>query len=292
MAGGYKKYKLNKNSMPVAADSPAMIDLPLKDGQLDFVRWDVKVNGAKPNKADTIVLFPTCELFALGESWCKFDVEDIIEMNEFYGDAFKDGFIEQFFAQSFRTLITEREATSMNPQLLGEPYMSLYVAAGATNPSVKQYYQAEGHTDAQEHLMRTEPARANNSLIYYAKTKIDMLSSGAEPTDYTYNLGGDAIRSFNFKGSNISRIVMFIDGQEDQDFKSLEHLNSILSSKGFFPQADIWHINFEVLAGSISGLLDPNYGGLKRDISFEIYTTDETRIDLLVEQYNKPKVIG
>ncbi len=288
MPGGLQDERLNKATISVSAGSPTTVDLPADRGYIHQAIALLKLNGVAPSKTALIAAMPKHELIIDGQVYSEYYTSNVLMLEAFYGEEFIDGQLPSSFAQESRDNIADRQKTSFLAQAYRNPKMRYYIHKDADTPTLEQLLVTEGIFDAGRSAVDAQPARGVNSIIKHYTDIIDIVSSGATPTRYRYEGGGDRIRGFHFKGANITAIKILWDEQERWFFLDAEQLNARLRSKGGVPQANWWHVAWETLGGSINAALNPTHGNQRHVIDIEIFTSDEENVDLLVEQYNKP----
>jgi len=272
----------------VNAGSPSTIRIPADRGMVHQANAYYTENGSAATKAVMLAAIPEFELLINGDTFSKYKTEDVLMLDEFYGETFVAGELPMRFAQEARRTIQEVEATSFIPSAHTDPQMRYHIASGRVLPTLEQTLVTEGVGPANRQAIAAQPARGANQIIKHYRKTVDILTSGdGNPNDYRYEGGGRLLRGLHFKGSNITSIKVFVNEQERWHFRDLAHLNARLASKGMVPQADVWHIAFEALSGGIGGSFDPNLGG-KNTLDFEITTSDTTDVELLAEIYNRP----
>ena len=278
-----------ENITGVNAGSPTTIDLPADRGAIHTAEWECRKLGTLMTRPIMLAAFEKAELVAGGRVYSDYRVEDILMLDDFYGEAFSDGILPHRFAQYTRQTIVDAEHTSIIPQIYVEPKLRLYVKPGQDDITLRMELDSEGVGSANRLAFDKNPINGLQPIEKHWFETVLIKSSGTNKNDFRFPHTGERIRSFNFMGGNITGIAVYVDGQLWQDFRSLNALNRRLISKGYNPQTDIWHINYEALSGGVmEAAFDPVRNGRESKIDFEIYTDSATNVDLLVEMYGTP----
>jgi len=295
MPQGTRLYIENRNTISgVNSGSPSTIDCPVVPGIVHALEWEYS-EGDVPAPATRLVMEAAIEKLEVQIAsgiYSDFLVSDLLKMNDFYGHTFVDGFLSQFFTQDFRQNAFDAERTAFVPGAHRAPKFRVYINPGRSNPSLKQRLLVEGVTDAGRTTIASAPDSAVRPLIRHEVETITLTDTGNVATVWKYEGRTEGIRSLNFEGANITGIVIKVNGVEKYAYHSLARLNEMLkqSRAVAVPQADTWHINFELLGGSIEGVYRPQYGGFAPDdIEIEIFASSTANVRLLSELYDKPK---
>lgn len=294
MAGRMKEYRENKNTISgVNPGSPSTVDFPTDRGAImaSVFEYQEGLTPALANEATLLAAIPKMELIIDGQVFSEYYTADIIKLNKFYNDPFKDGMLKLPFAQYWRRSVAEAEATAFIAAAHRDPKIRAYIEAGRTNPQLSHWLQTEGLGQRGRQITQSTPGRAAQRLIKHWSETIDITNSGSEPTRHRYEGGGQRLRGFHFEGANITALRIEVDEQERWFFKSNDHLNQEYENNGLVPQANTWSIVFEGMGGGVDAAFDPNFGGRPNVIDFEIYTSDTTNVRLLVERYDVPPVL-
>ena len=224
-----------------------------------------------------------------GQDYSPFKAADLIMLNKFYGFPFEAGFLDLYLHQPFRATVAEQESTSFVPSAHRNPRTSFMIADGRVDPTLRQKLLTTGIGTAGRQLAATQPARARNMTIKHWPDQINLISTGATPTKYRYEGGGERLRGIHFEGSQITAIRMLVNEQEYAYWEDIRELNVDLENNGFYPQPDVWHVAFEALGNSVNSAYNPNYNGQRDIIDFEIFASDDTNnVTVIAEQYNRP----
>jgi len=296
MPGGLYFESYNKTTYSVAKGAPTTIDLPLDRGlihELHTVMTEGAVS-AYVAVVDMPEFCPRQELLIDGEVFGEYHTPDLIMINQFYGETLVDGILPMLFAQNSRSTVKERESTSFLASSYRKPALRFYIGETIgvnpiVSPNLEQMVVAEGITQAGRNAIAATPQVGVSRIMKFYRDTIDIKTTGETYNRYRYEGGGERIRAFHFKGSNITAIRILLNEQERWFFPDKTYLNARLGSKGAVPQADWWHIAFETLGGSVNGMLNPKFNGVEDVIDFQIYTNAVADVSLLVEQYNKPQ---
>lgn len=291
---GLNEYRQNKNTISgVNPGSPSTIDLPVDRGMVKSSTF-VYAEGATPtpaNEATLIAAIEKLELLIDGQVFSEYDTADILKLNKFYGYGFVNGMLTQHFAQYWRRSISEAESTALVPGAHRDPKLRAYIAAGRVNPTLDHFLQTEGIGQQGRTLVANRPASTANRIVKHWSEVIDITSSGSTPTRHRYDGGGQRVRGFHFEGANITAIRLEVDEQERWYYPTIDHLNLEYQNNGFVPQADTWSIVFEGMGGNVESAFDPKYGNQPNVMDFEIYTSSEANVRLLVERYDTPPTL-
>jgi len=297
MPRGTRPYVENHNTISgVTPGSPSTIDVPVLPGIVHAHDWEYAESGTPATRAVMEAGLEKIEILLNNGSWSEYLVTDILKMNDFYGHTFVDGFLTQFFTDDTRESAYDAEKTAFVPGGHRNPKFRVYVKGSATLPTLKSRLLVEGLTDAGRATLATNPAKSVRPLIKHDVDTLTLTNSGGTPTKITYPLTSD-VRSLNFEGADITAIVINVNGVEKYTFTSLARLNEMLkqSRAVAVPQADTWHINFELLGGSIDGIYRPGYApngqsfNALDEVQFEIYSSSTNSVRLLMEVYDTPK---
>ena len=283
----------NKNAFSnITAGSPASIDLPGNRGLIHRIRH-IYEEGAVVAKADEPTMIAACEALLLqidGSDYSEFKPADLIMLNKFYGFPFEAGYLDLYFHQPWRANVAEQESTSFVPSAHRNPRTSFLIADGRVNPGLRQKLLTTGLGDTGRKFVAQQPAQSVNMTIKHWLDQINLISTGATPTRYRYEGGGERIRGLHFQGSQITAIRMLVNEQEYAYWKDVRELNVDLENNGFSPQANVWHVAFEALGNSVNAAYNPNFNGQKDVIDFEIFASDDTNnVNVIAEQYNRPQ---
>jgi len=296
MPGGLYFESYNKTTYSVAKGAPTTIDVPLDRGLIHELHTMMTEGAVSADVAvaDMPEFCPRQELIIDGEVYSEFHTEDLIVVNQFYGETLVDGILPMFFAQNSRSTVGERESTSFWADAYRKPAIRFYIGETIgvdpiVAPNLEQMVVSEGVTQVGRNEVITNPAAGVSRIMKFYRDTVDIKTTGETYNRYRYEGGGERIRAFHFKGSNITAIRILLNEQERWFFPNREYLNARLEAKGAVPQNDWWHVAFETLGGSVNGMLNPRFAGVEDVIDFQIYTDTDADVSLLVEQYNKPK---
>ncbi len=300
MPGGLYFESYNKTTYSVAKGAPTTIELPLDRGLIHELHTEMTegaVSAAVPI-AKMPKFCPRQELLIDGEVFSEYHTEDLIMINQHYGHTLEDGWLPMLFAQNNRSTVKERESTSLLASAYRKPAIRFYIGEemGANpgddpvvSPNLEQMVVSEGITQAGRNAIAATPQVGVSRIMKFYRDTVDIKTTGETYNRYRYEGGGERIRAFHFKGSNITKIRVLLNEQEKWFIPSRAYLNNRLTNKGAIPQTDYWHISHEVLSGSVNGMLNPKFNGVEDVIDFQIYTDSTDDVSLLVEQYNKPQ---
>ncbi|MBL4791258.1 MAG: hypothetical protein JKY60_20175 [Kordiimonadaceae bacterium] len=292
MPQGTRLYIENRNTISVGDGSPTTIDVPVMPGIIHGNDWEYAEGGTLASRAVMEAAIEKVEIQVASNVFSTFLVPDLLKMNDFYGHNFVDGFLSQMFSQDYRQNAFDAERTAFVPGAHRAPKFRIFINAGRVSPSLKNHLIVEGVSDAGRNKIASMPDDTVRPLIRHEVETITLTDTGNVATIFKYEGRTEGIRSLNFEGANITGIVIKVNGVEKYAYKSLARLNELLMQSRAVanPQSDTWHINFELLGGSLDGVYRPQYGGFSPDdIEIEIYASDTTNVRLLSELYDKPK---
>ncbi len=308
MARGKRDFIENNNTPSgLTMGSPTTINCPQNVGIVHEHEYELFVDpggGADPAHATRAQIEAACsklELLLNSGTHSEYHVTDILKMNDFYGHTFVDGFFTQFFTQDWRENSFDAERNAFVPGAVRAPKFRLHTKPGGALIDLKHRLVTEGIGQQGRAVVATNPSAAVRPLIRHEVETITLTDTGDVATRYNYDAATQFIRSLNFEGDNITGIVIKINGVEEFNFRSLTRLNERLkqSRAVAVPQANTWHINFELLAGSMNGIYQPEFpiidaGGkvigthARDEIEVRIFASNTNNVRLLAELYDTP----
>lgn len=284
-------YRENKNAFNgINAGAPSTIAIPGDRGVVHEASFFYSESGTAASEAVMLDALDRVELLIDGQTYSEYKVPNLIMLDKFYRETFKAGFLPLRFAQYSRNSIEDAEKTSFVPAAHNNPQLRVYINAGRVAPTMENWLQTEGVGDFGREVAKVSPFSAAQNIIKHYTNVIEISSSGNTPTRWRYEHGNERVRGFHLKGANITKVVIKVNEQDRWEFNSIDHLNRMLDQ--YDPQANYWHIVFEAIGGgSLEAAFNPVFGGQNHKIDFEIYTSDETNVEILAERYAIPKTL-
>ncbi len=304
---GMIEYRENKNQLSsVQPDSPTYVIIPADRGQVNAAIWQLMEDGVPVSKANFPTKAPKTLLEIDGDTYAEYKTPDVIKLLDYYGETSTAGFLPVLFSDPSRDSLAEEQSTSLIPMVHNNVKMALELGENISNPSLKQFLETEGLGQTGRAFARRNPAQAAHMIIDHYDDVININSQGdGTPTRFEYAGGGKRVKAIHFEGGNITRVRILINDQEKWDFRTVEHLNSLLNKRLRVPQADTWHIDFEALSRTVNGAFSPviretRVSGGKTQVvavhpqrmDIELYTSDQTNVRMLAEKYDTPPVIA
>lgn len=296
MPQGPRNYIVNRNTMAVGAGSPSSIIVPALPGIVHRSDWlvtkDVAGTATPLSKADMLLYVEKLQIQVGSGIFGDYLTSDILRMNEFYGYNYVDGRLQQFFTQDWRETAYDAQRTAFVPGAHRDPTFRLFLKSGISAPTVVNKLLVEGVGDANRLSIASDPTAAVREIVRYGVETLKLTDTGNTPTEIRHDIRAKAVRSLNFEGAHITGITIKINGVEKFVYDSLDALNEDLkqSRAAAVPQADTWHINFELLGNSVDASYQPQYAGFAPDeIDIEIYASSTANVRLFSEFYDRPK---
>ncbi len=300
MARGTRQYLLNNSTLSgLTAGHPATIDCPVSPEIVHVSDFEYSEGGVAATRAVMEAAWEKLELLLNNNIFGEYLVPDLLKMNDFYGETFVDGFLSLFFTQDYRENSLDAERHAFVPGAYRNPKFRLHLNAGRVAPALKNFLVAEGAGESGRRTIATSPGKGVTPLVRHEVQTIKLTDSGNVPTSFIYDPTTEYIRSLNFEGDNITRIDIKINGVVRYSYRSLTRLNELLkkSRAVAVPQADTWHINFELLGGSVDAIYQPAFkqvvGGqvqqfARDEIEISIYAGNTNDVRLLAEHLDRP----
>ena len=302
MPAGTRNYIENtENRSSVVMGAPVTIDYPALPGIIHSEDTVLTVAGVKATRAQVIAAISKLSMLMNGGTHSDYLIDDLLMLNDFYGHTFVDGFLTQFFSQDFRENAFDAEVHAFVPGSVRKPRLRIHTKAAGVVDEIRHFLEVEGVSEFGRNIISSKPAEAVRPLIRHDIETITIKNTGDVATNVKFEATPEFIRSLNFQGANITRIDILADNVVKYSYDSLLRLNEKLkqSRAVAVPQADTWHINFELLGGSVRGMYQPEFSRnnpqtgvpeffARDNISFDIYASDNTQVRLLSELYDTP----
>lgn len=294
---GFKEYSRNTKAMSdVAQGGTPVVDFPISVGQIDRSEIYYTSSGTAADQATVEADIKQFQLMFGGNTFATYYPENVIKLNNFYGRNFEPGYLIQYFAEEWRQNTQEAESTSFVPGLFVDPALRIELSDGAADPAITHFLFSEGIGSKGRQNVDLAPTSTAGrlgqmgfpGLLKHVEHNIRIYTQGDTENEYFFERGSDVIRGWHFEGAHITGIRMLVDNQERLKFDNLRALNRQLEENGFTPQANIWSIVPEALAGTAAAHFRRNHGDAPNEVKFMIKTSAATNVDLLVEQYEMP----
>ena len=244
---GQINFRENKNGFnSINPNSPATTHLPSDRGRINTAYHYVTDGGVPVNRANMIANFPENDLIINGNVFATYETTDILMLDDYRGGTFRDGYLPIRFSDPSRDNLVEEMVTALIPAAHNKPQLRQYIG-GALTPMIVQLLDTEGLGDVGRAVLAKSPEGAANMILDPYKEIITINGDPSTATRLEYIGGGQRIRALHFEGANITRLRITVNEQEKWDFKRLSDLNMLLENRGFVPQADTWHVDFEAI---------------------------------------------